>query len=123
LNLRGGTTFLPIQKLPLLCLTASFIIHHSHLLGFTNRESGRLKDALMKQSSTDSKKAKAKDLGVYTAEGGDAKHRHPASTRSVREGFCPQYPRPRREQGLQINCNPCCKGSWCIEGCQGKIHP
>ena|GEM_PF-4376058 len=42
-------------------ITASLldrIIHHSHLLDFTNRESRRLKDALMKQSHRDSEKSK-----------------------------------------------------------------
>ena len=40
------------------------IIHHSHLLDFTNRESKRLKDALMKQSNADSKITKPKTLGA-----------------------------------------------------------
>jgi len=37
------------------------IIHHSHLLDFTNRDSRRLKDALLKQSTDDSSHTKVKN--------------------------------------------------------------
>ena len=40
------------------------IIHHSHLLDFTNRDSRRLKDALMKQFPDITNREKPKTLGV-----------------------------------------------------------
>ncbi|MCL1863464.1 MAG: hypothetical protein FWF78_07855 [Defluviitaleaceae bacterium] len=36
------------------------LVHHSHLLDFTNRDSKRLHDALLKQSTTKSQKKSEK---------------------------------------------------------------